>query len=97
MSDMPKEIWVCKDRDGSNNYIATPHPFKFIEYLRVKYHHTSEIERLQEEIERLRRALQSAQAGLKWYQAEHPEDSSPADDEMHEEIDQALAKTEKRG
>lgn len=35
--------------------------------------------------------LESAQNGLKWYQAEHPEDASPADDELHERIDAALA------
>lgn len=36
--------------------------------------------------------LEEAQNGLQWYQSEFPEVDSPADDEVHERIIDALAK-----
>jgi hypothetical protein len=42
---------------------------------------------------RLRLALEKAQNGLEWYRSEHPEDESPADDEMRAEIHAALSGT----
>jgi len=38
--------------------------------------------------------LSDAQNGLYWYQEEHPEDASPADDELHAQIDQALKESQ---
>jgi hypothetical protein len=35
-------------------------------------------------------ALESASNGLTWYQQEHPEDDSPADEEMREALNQAM-------
>jgi hypothetical protein len=38
----------------------------------------------------LKLLLERAQNGLRWYEEAHPEDNSPADDELHEEIDRLL-------
>ncbi|VTU32098.1 hypothetical protein H4CHR_02942 [Variovorax sp. PBS-H4] len=35
--------------------------------------------------------LQQAQNGLRWYQDMHPDNASGADDELHAEIDAAIA------
>jgi len=40
-------------------------------------------------------ALEKAQIGLQWYLGEYPEFESDADNEMHEEIDKALAEYRK--
>jgi hypothetical protein len=44
-----------------------------------------------EAYEMVQAALEKAQAGLQWYRDEHPADASPADEEMQEEMDEALA------
>jgi septal ring factor EnvC (AmiA/AmiB activator) len=51
-----------------------------------------DVERLR--IDRLVDALTKARSGLQWYREEHPEDDTPADDEMEAEIEAALAPPE---
>ncbi len=41
-------------------------------------------------VDELKSLLERAQNGLRWYQDAHPEDESPADDELHEAIDNVL-------
>ena len=52
-----------------------------------------EIAELKADNERLRDLLERSQNGLRWYQDAHPEDASNADDELHDEIDEALSAT----
>ena len=42
------------------------------------------------EIMALKGILEEAYNGLKWYRDAHPEDDSPADDELYERIERAL-------
>ncbi len=42
------------------------------------------------EIVRLREALSEARNAIQWYRCEHPEASSPADDEFDERVDALL-------
>ncbi|ULQ46978.1 hypothetical protein JN531_001520 [Flagellatimonas centrodinii] len=44
------------------------------------------------DVRELVEALESAQNGLRWYRETRPDDDSPADDEMEEQINAALAK-----
>ena len=41
---------------------------------------------LQARVDNLNAVLESALNGLDWYRAEHPEDESPVDDELRDEI-----------
>lgn len=52
----------------------------------LKESHAATVFAMGQELIALRAVLEKAHNGLRWYRAEHPEDASPADDELDEEI-----------